>query len=108
MNLPTEIFGNVVVVHTPQELGSDQAGGFESFAATLERSSAVFDLDGTETLDSRGLTALLNVQDKLRERGGDMKIAVTNPTNRKILEITRLDRHLEVFESVVDAVRSFH
>ena len=25
MNLPTEIFGNVIVVHTPEELGTDQA-----------------------------------------------------------------------------------
>jgi anti-anti-sigma regulatory factor len=37
-----------------------------------------------------------------------MKIAVANPANRKILEITRLDQQIEVFESVVEAVRSFH
>jgi anti-anti-sigma regulatory factor len=38
---------------------------------------------------------------------GDLKIATSNPINRKILELTRLDQQLEVFDSVVDAVKSF-
>lgn len=108
MNLPTEIFGDVIVVHTPQELGADQRDGFEAYVPTLERSNVVLDLDNTETLDSEGLTALLNVQEVLREKQGDVKIATTNSTNRKILEITRLDQQLEVFHSVIDAVKSFH
>jgi anti-anti-sigma factor len=107
MNLPTEIFGDVIVVHTPEELSTDQAEAFEEYLPTLDRRQVILDLDGTETLDSRGLTALLNAQDKLRDLGGDVKLASSNATNRKILEITRLDQQLEVFENVVDAVRSF-
>lgn len=108
MNLPTEIFGDVIVVHTPEQLGSDQRDEFEAYVPTLERNKVVLDLDNTETLDSDGLTALLNVQDKLRAEQGDVKIATTNATNRKILEITRLDQQLETFGSVIDAVKSFH
>jgi anti-anti-sigma factor len=107
MNLPTEIFGNVIVVHTPDELGGEHTDEFKAYLPTLERHLVVLDLDSTEMLDSRGLTALLDVQDQLREMGGEVKIAAANLTNRKILEITRLDQQLEVFESVVDAVRSF-
>jgi hypothetical protein len=36
-----------------------------------------------------------------------LKIASRNPLNRKVLEITRLDQQLEVFDSVLDAVKSF-
>jgi len=107
MNLPTEVFGNVIVVHTPDELGADQAEDFARYASTLERHQVVLDVDSTEQLDSQGLEAILDLQDKLREAGGDVKISATNQTNRKIFEITRLDRQLEVFSSVVDAVRSF-
>lgn len=107
MNLPTEIFGDVIVVHTPEELGADQAENFETLLAGLERLLVVLDLDSTETLDGAGLTALWNSRDNLRGLGGDVKLATTNPTNRKILEITRLDRQLEVFDSVIDAVKSF-
>jgi anti-anti-sigma factor len=107
MNLPTEIFGDVIVVHTPEELGSDQANDLEQLLVTLERRNVVADLDSTETIDSRGLTAIVVSQDNLRELGGDLKLATTIASNRKILEMTRLDRRFEVFESVIDAVRSF-
>jgi anti-sigma B factor antagonist len=97
----------VIVVHTPEELGEDQAESFEAFMVTLERRNAVLDLDRTETLDSQGLTAILDARDNLVELGGGVKLATTNSTNRKILEITRLDRQIEIFDSVLDAVKSF-
>jgi anti-anti-sigma factor len=108
MNLPTEIFQDVIVVHTPEELAADHCQAFEAYLPSLERKNIVVDLDNTETIDSQGLEALLNVQDKLRADHGDVKIATSNANNRKILEITRLDQQLEVFQDVVDAVKSFH
>ena len=107
MNLPTEIFGDVVVVHTPDELAADQADKLEPFLMRLERRKVVLDLDSTELLDSAGLTALISSQERLRDEFGDLKIATSNSMNRKILEITRLDQQLEVFESVIDAVKSY-
>jgi len=107
MNLPHEVFGDVIVVHTPEELAADQAEGFVAFLPTLDRNNVVLDLDGTESVDSAGLTSLLDAQECLRALGGDVRISTTNATNRKILELTRLDEQIDVFESVIDAVRSF-
>jgi anti-sigma B factor antagonist len=107
MNLPTELFGKVLVVHTPEELSVDHIDRFEVFLGGLEQTQIVLDVDNTESLDSCGLTAFLNAQERLRGVQGDLKIATTNTINRKILEITRLDQQLEVYESVVDAVNSF-
>jgi len=107
MNLPSEIFGEVIVVHTPEELGADQSEDFQAYVPRLERHNVVLDIDNTETLDSAGLTAILNAQQTLQEGGGEVKIAATNAMNRKIFEITRLDQQLEVFDSVLDAVKSF-
>jgi anti-sigma B factor antagonist len=108
MNLAQEIFGDVIVVHSPEEFEADQCDGFEAYFASLEIHNIVLDMDGTESIDSKGLTALCNVQDALREKMGDLKIATNNVYNRKILELTRLDQQLEVFESVMDAVKSYH
>jgi anti-sigma B factor antagonist len=107
MKLPTEVFGDVVVVHTPEELSSDTAGQLEGFLTSLERTNVIVDLDGSETIDSTGLEALLGAQEALRALTGDLKLSTSNPANRKILEITRLDQQLEVFDSVIDAVKSF-
>jgi len=107
MKLPTEIFGDVVVVHTPEELSADTAGQFEAFLTNLDRSQVIIDMNGSETIESGGLEAILNAQETLRALGGDVKISTTNDSNRKILEMTRLDQQLEVFETVIDAVKSF-
>lgn len=107
MNLPTEIFGNVVVVHTPEELGSEHASRLEQFLTSLDRSRVIADLDGTESLNSDGLAALLDAHERLRDDGGELKIVTTNNVNRKIFEITRLDQQLEVCDSVIDAVKGF-
>jgi anti-anti-sigma factor len=107
MKLATEVFGEVVVAHAPEELSGEQAERLGGALSSLERRRVVFDLDHAELIDSAGLTALVDAQDALLADGGDLKIASTNAINRKILEITRLDQRLEIFESVVDAVRSF-
>lgn len=107
MHLTTETFSGVIVVHTPEELGGDQAARLENYLTTLDHPRVVADLDGTESLDSACLEALLNAQEGLQALGGDLKIATASTINRKILEVTRLDQHLEVFDSVIDAVKSF-
>jgi anti-sigma B factor antagonist len=107
MHLSSEIFGDVIVVHTPEELAGESAEQFETYLPTVERESVVLDVDKTEILDSAGLTALLNSHDALARRGGRLKISAAGATNRKILEITRLDRQIEVYSSVIDAVKSF-
>jgi anti-sigma B factor antagonist len=107
MKLPTEIFGDVVVVHTPEELGTESSLLLEKFLTSQERSNVIVDLDGSETIDSCGLEALLNAQEALRALSGDLKISTSNKANRKILEITRIDEQLEVFDTVIEAVKSF-
>ncbi len=107
MKLPTEIFGDVIVVHTPQDLGQDQAEPLMEFLTTLERVNVIFDMDNAESVDSAGLETLLDAQDQLRESGGDLRVSTGNHINRKILEITRLDLQMDVFDNVIDAVKSY-
>lgn len=107
MQLQTETFGNVAVVHAPEELGADHAENFAANVLNLKQVRVVLDLDAVETLDSAGLASLLDIQDALRGQAGDLKVAATNSCNRKILELTRLDRSLDVFDNVLDAVKSY-
>jgi len=107
MNLPTEIFGDVIVVHTPDDINEDFADNFSMFLLNLDQNKVIVDLDGSESFKSEGLEALLDAQDALRLQQGDLKVMTSSTVNRKILEITRLDHQLEVFDSVIDAVKSF-
>ena len=67
MNLPTEVFGDVVVVHTPEELSADHADSVEAFLNTLDHNHVILDLDNTELIDGAGLTMLLDAQEHLSE-----------------------------------------
>lgn len=107
MKLPTEVFGEVVVVHTPEEISEEHTPLLANVLTSLERTNVVVDLDGTESIDSHALCLLCDAQDNLRLTGGDLRISTVNPYNRKILEITRLDQSFEVFDSVLEAVKSF-
>src|SRR5690606_17637348 len=95
------------VVHLPDELGTDQAPAVHDILTHQDRHNVVADLVGDEAIDSAGLAMFLDVQDELREQHGELKIAASNSVNKKNMEVTRLDQQLEVFDSVVDAVRSF-
>ena len=107
MQLTTEIFGDVLVVHAPDELDEEHVEEFHRFLSRQGRVKVRVDLDSVEAIDSAGLAACLEVQEQFRASQGDLKLIAGNPINRKILEITRLDEQLEVFESVIDAVKSF-
>lgn len=107
MKMPTEVFGDVVIVHAPEELGAEIATQFRNHITTLQQQKVVVDFDGTESFDSEGLESVLDALDELRESNGDLKIISSNTVNRKILEITRINQRLEVFDSVIDAVKSF-
>lgn len=109
-NTTVELFGDVIVAHTPDEVTGDSFGGFlDALSVPLAegRSRVVLHMDRSDTFDSAGLEGVLDLNDRVREAGGGMKISGLGQTGRTVFNITRLDRELDVFESVIDAVASF-
>lgn len=110
MQVTTETFGNVLVAHTPDELTEDTISAFlAALDSPIEKGQVniVLQMDRSEVYDSAGLTALLDLRDRLRERGGNMKVSGLGEPGQQIFEVTRLDKHFDLFDSVIDAVTSF-
>lgn len=110
MQITTETFGDVVVVHTPDDLMEETSRLLtEAVEGQLQKGSSaiVLQMDRTDAYDSVGLTTLVNLQDQARQAGGAVKISGLPDLGRKIFEVTRLDQRFDVFESVIDAVASF-
>ncbi|MCA9172934.1 MAG: STAS domain-containing protein [Planctomycetales bacterium] len=107
MAMITEVFGDVVVLHTTQDLNETMGVTMREQLRPRNNHKVVVDLDATERVENAGLESLLNLQDTLRHKGGDVRVSVANPSIRKILEITRLDQQLEVYDCIIDAVRSY-
>jgi anti-anti-sigma factor len=107
----TEIFGDVLVAHAPDELTEDPA---RLLTNTVKRAleagqvKVVLQMDRTDGFDSLGLSALADLQDQLRGAGGGMKVCGLTDSGRKVFQIVRFDRRFESFDSLIDAVGSFH
>jgi anti-sigma B factor antagonist len=80
----------------------------ESKIESLEdtSSSLVIDLTSTEFMDSTGLRLLIATHERLRDAGRELKVAVDGGPIGRLLEVTGVLTHLNVFSSVGQALES--
>ena len=72
-----------------------------------ENPKVVVSLEDVSFVDSSGLGALLSCLREANKRGGDMKIAGTQPPVRAMFELTRMHRVFEIFNTADEAVASY-
>jgi len=72
-----------------------------------ERPSVVLDCSKIQHMDSAGVEMLLYCLEQAMKRDGDLKLAAVSPASAVILELMRVDRLFEVFETTEQAIRSF-
>ncbi len=65
------------------------------------------DFTNTGYIDSSGLGVLVSLAKKLREEGGEMRLAALNPDLRTLFELTKLDTLFNITDSLDDALSSF-
>lgn len=102
--------GPVIVMELPDKLNQTTA---ESFLAELrpmleeDRPCIVLDCSQIQHLDTAGVDMLLHCLEQAMKRDGDLKLAAVSPASAVILELMRVDRLFEVFDTADQAVRSF-
>jgi anti-anti-sigma factor len=64
----------------------------------------VVDLSAVSFVDSRGLAALVQAGRHVRRLDGDMRLVVTNATQRRLLSLTGIDRAFSVQQALEDAL----
>ncbi len=111
MKLSTSDADGVTVI----TLGGNVLGGPDATALNdalhklLEKrkKKVVVDLSGVQTMNSSGLSMLINALTTMRNGGGDLKLAAASKKIETLLVITKLSTVFEVFPSVKKAVSSF-
>lgn len=66
----------------------------------------VIDLRSAEFVDSSGLAALMNVKRRTTRANGELALACDVPSTLRLLATTRLDRTLDVHQTVEQAIDS--
>ncbi len=75
----------------------------------LDRGETRFLIDCSETgyIDSSGLGALVTLSKKVREQGGELRIAGLNDDLRSLFELTKLDTLFPIAPTPAEALAGF-
>ena len=110
MNLTAESYGHAVMLNIKGELTEDSLGAFQREVEHQLNGKDVIDLvlnlEKVPFIDSACLEYLLDLQEKMAEKLGQVKMAKPDENVRKILEITRLQSTFEVYKDATEAVKA--
>ncbi len=60
----------------------------------------VIDISGVDFIDSTGLGVLMGGAKRVRSGGGDIRLVMAGSRLAELIELTRLDRVVDVYDSV--------
>ncbi len=75
----------------------------------LEEGNKKFLIDFTKTgyIDSSGLGVLVSLSKKIRDEGGDLRLAGLNDDLKTLFELTKLDTLFAITDSAAEALAAF-
>jgi anti-anti-sigma factor len=110
MRINTQSYNNVTVV----ELQGDFTGDFSKpFADAMKQiimegaTGIVLDMTHISFIDSVSLEQMLWLREYCNEESCQLKIAGLDENCERILYVTRLDKQLDTYEELSEAVKSF-
>lgn len=104
--------GNVLVITLEgQHLDAKHSPNFKESVRdiinTQKANSVVFNLEQLQFIDSSGLGSFLSVLRHLHSQGGDLKLASASKDIQTMLEMVRMHKLFEIYNSSKEAVQSF-
>ena len=81
----------------------------DTVLGSLEGGERKFLVDFSDTgyIDSSGLGVLVSLSKKIRDEGGDLRLAGLNEDLRTLFELTKLDTLFAISDSPADALAAF-
>ena len=103
--------GDIVVVAIDGDIEFDDSIQLNELFGTIIKEGnpkIVLDLSACNYIDSSGIGALVEGLKTTQKASGDFRLCNLNDDFQEILMMTRIIKYFQVFNSVEDAVKSFH
>lgn len=110
MKITTQSYNDVTVIELHGDFTSEHSKPFETTVEdVIEKGSAgiVLDMTHLSFIDSLSLEQLLWLRDYCNDKQLQLKLAGLDETCGKILHVTRLEKQLDTYEELSEAVKSF-
>lgn len=112
MNISAESYGHAVILGLKGEINEDRLGAVNQAVEHQLENAEVVDIvlnfEGVLWVDSAALEYMLDLQDRLAERFGQVKLIKVEENVMTILDITRLRSSFEIYDDVPQAVKALH
>ena len=110
MNVTAESYGHAIMLNLQGELTGDSVAALMQAVDHHLRDGEIIDvvlnMETVNFVDSDVLECLLDLQDRLAERFGQVKLVKIDENVRTILEITRMLNTFDIYDDVNDAVKT--
>ncbi|MFZ4661665.1 MAG: STAS domain-containing protein [Caldilineaceae bacterium] len=110
MNLQLTSFDNVTMIKIAGRIDSHSVQRLRQqlvLSAAGQEKNIVLDLAGVDFIDSSGLAAIVHGMKQCRAVGGDLRLCKPPQAVRMVLELTRLDKALDIYPNEESALLSF-
>ncbi len=110
MNLQLDAFDNVTVIKISGRIDTHSVHRLRQqllLAANGSDKNIVIDLAGVDFIDSSGLATIVQAMKQCRASTGDLRLCKPTQSVRMVLELTRLDKALDIFPTQESALASF-
>jgi anti-anti-sigma factor len=100
----------VEVIRVPERLDLARVPAFQremELVLAEDKPQIVLDCSSVGQIDSAGVESLLRLTEQAMHQDGDLKLAAVSPAAAVILQLTRIDRVFEIFNTVPEAIASF-
>ena len=110
MSLSTTSHGDVTIVQVGDQL---TVGNRQDLKATVQAGldaggrKFLLDCGTTGYIDSSGLGALVTIARRVRDAGGQIRLAGLNDDLRSLFELTKLDTLFAIFPGAAEALQGF-
>ena len=104
--------GVTFITPTGPEIAADARdllyGAADDLANAPPPRRVVLDLQNVKSLNSATIGVLINLQKRVRDAGGALKLCALDPFVMNVVQLTKMDQILDVRATRRDAVDSFH
>lgn len=110
MPIKSSQVGDVTQVRIEDRLEADTAKEFRDYMSQLADAGQikiVLDFGNVSFIDSSGLGCIVSALRQFRQYEGDIKLASITDNVRPLIEIVRLHRVFDIYDSVEEAMKSF-
>lgn len=110
MGLTTTTNGDITVIRVDGQL---TVGNRQDLKTTVQHATDegarkfLLDCSATGYIDSSGLGALVTISKRVREAGGQVRLAGLNDDLRSLFELTKLDTLFAIYSDVDQALDGF-